>query len=29
MSFDEADNFNPHIVLLNEKNEIDGLKDHV
>jgi aspartate 1-decarboxylase len=29
MSFEEADNFNPHIVLLNEKNEIDGLKDHV
>ena len=29
MSFQEADDFNPHIVLLNEKNEIDGLKDHV
>ncbi len=29
MSLDEADSFKPHIVLLNENNEIDGTKDHV
>jgi aspartate 1-decarboxylase len=29
MSIEEADQFKPHIVLLNEKNEIDGTKDHV
>jgi len=29
MSFEEADTFNPHIVLLDENNNIEGLKDHV
>jgi len=29
MSLEEADVFKPHIVLLNEKNNIDGTKDHV
>ncbi len=29
MSMEEADMFKPHIVLLNEKNDIDGTKDHV
>ncbi len=29
MSMEEADMFKPHIVLLNESNDIDGTKDHV
>ncbi|RUM67950.1 MAG: aspartate 1-decarboxylase [Sulfurospirillum sp.] len=29
MSLEEADTFNPHVVLLNEKNDIDGVKDYV
>ena len=29
MSLEEANHFKPHIVLLNEKNDIDGTKDHV
>ena len=29
MSFEEADTFKPHIVLLNSDNEITGTKDYV
>ena len=29
MTLEEADTFKPHIVLLNDKNGIDGTKDHV
>jgi len=29
MTLEEADTFKPHVVLLNEKNEIDGEKDYV
>lgn len=29
MTLEEADNFKPHIVLLNDKNDIDGIKDYV
>ncbi len=29
MTLEEADAFKPHIVLLNDKNDIDGTKDHV
>jgi aspartate 1-decarboxylase len=29
MTLEEAESFKPYIVLLNEKNEIDEVKDHV
>jgi len=29
MSFEEADHFKPYIVLLDEKNNIDEIKDYV
>ncbi len=29
MTLDEADRFKPNVVLLNESNEIDGVKDYV
>ncbi len=29
MTLEEADRFKPFIVLLNEENKIDGVKDHV
>ena len=29
MTLEEADRFKPFVVLLNESNEIDGVKDHV
>jgi aspartate 1-decarboxylase len=29
MTLEEADSFKPYVVLLNEKNEIDGMKNHV
>ena len=29
MSFEEADSFKPHIVLLDEHNNIEGIKDYV
>ncbi len=29
MTFEEAEKFQPHVVLLNEKNSIDEIKNHV